>query len=69
MILLYLPKEKGLYCFLYILQNVLYVPDLSKNLVSVTAMTRTGAEVYFDEKKCIKNDRKFVIGHAYHDKL
>lgn len=53
------------------LHNVLYVPDLSKNLVSVTAMTKTGAEVYFDDKKCMvhKDDKRFVIGHAYHEKL
>ena len=53
------------------LYKVLYVPDLSKNLVSVTAMTKTGAEVYFDDKNCTvhKDDKQFIIGHAYHGKL
>ena len=35
------------------LNKVLYVPSLSKNLLSVPAMTQMGAEVLFDEGKCI----------------
>ena len=35
------------------LNKVLYLPSLSKNLLSVPAMTQMGAEVLFDEGKCI----------------
>ena len=42
------------------LNKVLYVPNLSKNLLSVPAMTQMGADVLFDEGKCIisKNEKK-----------
>ena len=53
------------------LNRVLYVSNLSKNLLSVAAMTRIGAEVLFDEGKCIisKNERKITIGHLVDSKL
>ena len=53
------------------LNKVLYVPNLSKNLLSVPAMTQMGADVLFDEGKCIisKNERKFTIGHLLDSKL
>ena len=35
-----------------ILNNVLYVPEISKNLLSVSAMTQMGAEVLFNDGKC-----------------
>jgi hypothetical protein len=35
------------------LHKVLYVPKLAKNLLSVPAMASMGAEVQFDDKKCI----------------
>ena len=35
------------------LNKVLYVPDLSKNLLSVSAMTQMGAEVLFNDGKCV----------------
>ena len=53
------------------LNKVLYVPNLSKNLLSVAAMTQIGAEVLFDEGKCItsKNERKSTTGHLVDSKL
>ena len=53
------------------LNKVLYVPNLSKNLLSVPAMTQMGADVLFDEGKCIisKNERKFTTGHLLDSKL
>ena len=53
------------------LKKVLYVPNLSKNLLSVPAMTQIGPEVLFDEEKCIisKNERKVTIGHLVDGKL
>ena len=33
------------------LNKVLYVPDLSNNLLSVSAMTQVGAEVLFNDGK------------------
>ena len=53
------------------LNKVLYVPNLSKNLLSVPAMTQIGPEVLFDEEKCIisKNERKVTIGHLVDGKL
>ena len=52
------------------LQKVLLVPELTKNLVSVTAMTN-GAEVKFDKNKCVvsKDDRTVTIGHILEGKL
>lgn len=53
------------------LRKVLSMPNLSKNLLSVPAMTQMGAEVLFDEGKCIisKNERKVTIGHLVDSKL
>ena len=53
------------------LYNVLYVPKLTKKLVSVASMTRMGAQVYFDKDKCIilKNDKYITIGHILNAKL
>ena len=47
------------------------MPNLSKNLLSVPAMTQMGAEGLFDEGKCIisKNERKVTIGHLVYSKL
>ena len=36
-----------------ILKNVLYVPDLTSNLVSVSAITRRGLRVNFVDSKCL----------------
>ena len=46
------------------LHKVLYVPKLAKNLLSVPAMASMGAEVQFDDKKCIisKEGKDYVIG-------
>jgi hypothetical protein len=46
------------------LHKVLYVPKLAKNLLSVPAMASMGAEVQFDDKKCIisKERKDYVIG-------
>ena len=53
------------------LNKVLYVPDLSKNLLSVSAMTQMGAEVLFNDGKCIisKDEREITIGHLVDSKL
>ena len=53
------------------LNKVLYVPDLSKNLLSVSAMAQMGAEVLFNDGKCIisKDEREITIGHLVDSKL
>ena len=53
------------------LHNVLFVPNLTKNLLSVSAMAQMGAEICFDKEKCtvIKNGRNIVIGHMLNGKL
>ena len=47
------------------LSNVLYVPEISKNLLSLPAMTQKGAEVLFESDKCYvtKNGTTMHIGH------
>ena len=47
------------------LNEVFYVPNLSKNLLCVPAMMEMGADVLFDEGKGIisKNERKVTIRH------
>ena len=51
--------------------QVLFVPKLTKNLLSVPAMALMGEEIYFDKDKCLvqKNSQEFVIGSLLHDKL
>ena len=53
------------------LHQVLFVPKLTKNLLSVPAMASMGAEIYFDKDKCLvrKNSQEFVIGSLLRDKL
>ena len=53
------------------LQQVAYVPDLTKNLLSVATMTQMGAEVRFTREKCIveKGGKQFTIGHSVGGKL
>ena len=53
------------------LHEVLYVPGLKKNLLSVPAMTKMGAEVLFDNEKCTvsKDGQDIIIGHKVGDKL
>ena len=52
------------------LHKVLFVPDMTKNLLSVPAMALMKAQVCFDEEHCVieKNGREYVIG-SLHDKL
>lgn len=38
------------------LKNVLYVPGLAANLISVSTITKSGFKVVFNEKGCIVND-------------
>ena len=47
------------------LEKVTLVPRLTKNLLSVAAMTENGAEVRFDAEKCVvvKNNKHYNIGH------
>ena len=51
-------------------KNVLYVPKLKKRLLSISEMTKTGAEVKFKGDLCslIINQKKYEIGHK-HGKL
>eukprot|EP00794_Sanderia_malayensis_P016468 gene16468-18105_t len=53
------------------LENVLFVPKLRKNLMSVAAMAKKGAEIKFDKETCtvIKDERTLVIGHIVDDRL
>ena len=53
------------------LHKVLFVPKLTKNLLSVPAMALMGAEIRFDKDKCLvhKDGKEFVIGCLLHDKL
>ena len=66
-----LPTHNGPNTVNLALHKVLYVPKLSKNLLSVPAMALTGAEVRFDKTKCvvIKDGKEFIIGHIVNDKL
>ena len=54
-----------------VLNKVLYVPEISKNLLSVSAMTQMGAEVSFDDGKCCvtKEGKTISIGHIINSKL
>ena len=53
------------------LYNVLYVPEIAKNLLSVSAMTQKGAEVLFENDKCYvtKDGKTMNIGHLVSSKL
>eukprot|EP00794_Sanderia_malayensis_P004195 gene4195-4754_t len=53
------------------LHKVLYAPALTKNLLSVPAMTLMGAEVLFNKGNCIvkKNGKEYVIGNLAGSKL
>lgn len=53
------------------LHKVLFVPKLTKNLLSVPAMALMRAEIRFDKDKCLvlKDSKEFVIGCLLHDKL
>ena len=53
------------------LHKVLFVPKVTKNLLSVPVMALMGAEIRFDKDKCLvlKDDKEFVIGCLLHDKL
>ena len=54
-----------------VLNKVLYMPKLAKNLLSVPAMAQMGAEVVFNKDECIilKDSRKLTSGHIVHNKL
>jgi len=51
--------------------NVLFVPNLTKNFLSVSAMAQMGAEICVDKEKCtvIKIGRNIIIGHMLDGKL
>ena len=53
------------------LHKVLFVPKLTKNLLSVPVIALMGTEIRFDKDKCLvlKDDEEFVIGCLLHDKL
>lgn len=44
-------------CRKILLQNVLHIPDLTANLVSVSAIAKQGGEVIFRENKCQVRDK------------
>ena len=50
---------------------MLFVPKLTKNLLSVPAMAQMGAEIRFDKVKCIvlKDKKQCNIGHLSDEKL
>jgi hypothetical protein len=53
------------------LYNVLYVPEIAKDLVSVSAMTQKGAEVLFKNDKCYarKSGKTMNFGHLIRSNL
>ena len=53
------------------LHKVLFVPKLTKKLLSVPAMAQMGAEIRFDKEKCIvlKDNKQCNIGHVSDEKL
>src|SRR5436190_11991302 len=46
------------------LKNVMYVPDLSANLISVSAIAENGGKITFTEDKVVveKNDKEILCG-------
>jgi len=50
------------------LQNVLYVPDASHNLLSIAAAAKSGAEFKFGDGKCTILQQGRVIGRALQDR-
>ncbi len=50
---------------------MLYVPEIAKNLVSVSAMTQKRAEVLFENDKCYvtKDSKMMNIGHLISSNL
>ena len=66
-----LPTVNSTYDVVLDLHKVLFVPKLTKNLLSVPAMALMGAEIRFDKDKCLvlKDGKEFVIGCLLHDKL
>ena len=53
------------------LYSVLYVPEIAKKLVSVSAITQKGAEVLFENDKCYvtKDEKTMNIGHLTNSNL
>ena len=47
-----------------LLDKVLHVPQLAKNLLSVPALTQTGTKILFDKENChiIRDNEKYLIG-------
>ena len=66
-----LPTVNSTYDVVLDLHKGLFVPKLTKNLLSVPAMALMGAEICFDKDKCLvlKDGKEFVIGCLLHDKL
>ena len=54
-----------------VLNKVLYVPHITKNLLSVSAMTQMGAEVLFNDGKCYvtKDGKTIQLGQIIDSKL
>ena len=53
------------------LEKVLFVPELTKNLLSVSSIAKNGGVVKFDEQKCIvsKEGKNIAIGNIVDGKL
>lgn len=66
-----LPTVNSTYDVVLDLHKVLFVPKLTRNLLSVPAMVLMGAEIRFDKDKCLvlKDGKEFVINCLLHDKL
>ena len=46
------------------LTNVLYIPDLDTNLLSVSAFAKNGIKSYFDASSCILSDEDGTFGYG-----
>jgi hypothetical protein len=50
--------------------NVLYVPSLSRNLISISCLDDNGFDCQFGNKQCLITFNSKVVGHAFRqDKL
>ena len=60
---IYLSEEKGRYVPI-VIENVLFVPQLQKRLISISQIVEKGGEVTFMKKRCILiyHQRRFEFG-------
>jgi hypothetical protein len=56
--------------FTLYLHDVLYVPSMRRNLISVSCLDDDGFDCLFDKKQCLITFNDRIVGHALsHDKL